>query len=470
MTCASTRARLGELLTGALDAGEQASAERHVGECPECRAELAAIRGLELQLRRLGPTRRTSAFRWAAAAALLVAAGVTTLLWPSAAPSLVAGSVAVAGGRVAEGARLPRGEALTMLAPSSIRLFDGSLLRGETGARLAIDADRRVRLVAGEACFSVAKAATQFQVETPRGRIEVKGTKFTVRVGEAEMGGAKAARTAAMGVGVAVVVAAGVVVYRDYVTDDVVRIDAGMEAVAKGESVETRRLPNVETERLAADLAQARLRLADLERAVATLREAADANGASLSQILDAQERLAPILEKLESSSESAASPNRKSAGSNPAQAVADILHLDPARQAEFERTYDDVLRRLRENEARHATSVVSSDGATTTIQIGRFPEAGAALLTEWNDWVTRSLSIEEKSNYDKYKLGKNLFPRGWPRSIGEYDRTVRVQKLPTGGLSILDTGVTPDGSSYSSNSTWDDAEMGLAPYRHLMK
>jgi hypothetical protein len=464
MSCATVRDRLGELVTGALDVGGRASVERHVRECPQCRAELAAIRGVEDRLRRLGPSQGMRTLRRVAAAALLVAVGLTALFWPRAAPSLVAGSVAVAGETIADGARLPWGDAVTALAPS-----DGSLVRGETGARLAFDDDRRVRLVAGEAHFSVTKSATQFEVETPRCRVEVKGTEFTVRVEEAEMGASKVVKTSAAVAGVAVVVAAGVVVYRDYVTDGESRLDAGMEAVAKDRTVETRRLPSVETERLAAELAQTKRRLGELERAVALLQEGASQNGEKLTQILDAQKRPAPPLEKADASVAPATSPLRAVAGQSPAQAVADLLRLEPARQAEFERAYQEALTRLHDAEMRHATKTVTPDGATTTIQVARFPEEGAALFAEWNEWVTRSLSADEKAKYDKYELGRNLFPRGWPRSIGAYDRTIRIEKTGS-GLSILDTGVTPGGASFSSSSSWDDPEKGLAPFRHLMK
>lgn len=195
-----------------------------------------------------------------------------------------------------------------------------------------------------------------------------------------------------------------------------------------------------------------------LERTVASLRETAAS---------DAQ-KLAMLVEKSEAPGASATSPIRTVAGQSPAQAVADLLRLDPARQAEFERAYEDVLRRLRETEARHATATTSSDGTTTTIRVSRFPEDGAALLAEWQDWITRSLTADERAKYDKYELGRNLFPRGWPRSIGEYDRMIVVQKTP-GSVSIMETGVSPGGNNFSNSTTYDPKRSPL-PYQHLMK
>jgi hypothetical protein len=293
-----------------------------------------------------------------------------------------------------------------------------------------------------------------------------------VRVQEAEMGSSKVVKASAAAAAVAVVVASGVVVYRDYVADGASRVDAGMEAVAAGRTVETRRLPNVETERLAADLAQTKRRLADLESALAALQESAARNGETLSQVLDTQKRFAPVLEKIEAAPAPATSPIRTPADQSPAEAVADLLQLEPSRQAEFGRTYEDFLRRMRDAEAGHATATTSPDGATTTIQIARFPENGAALTAEWKDWLTRSLSAEERAKYDRYKLGRNLFPRypDW-RPLGELERTVRIDRTRS-GVSIVETGVSPDGTNFSTSNSYspEDAEKALAPYRHLMK
>ena len=307
---------------------------------------------------------------------------------------------------------------------------------------------------------------------------------------------AKAAGTlggAVMGTKTAVAVAVGVAVAAAFVGGTIVGThgdaaegtDADPAFVAlrsRLEALETARVRP--SERQAAPGAERRIdgleeraathdgRLDEIEASLATvakLQESSSQYGEKLAEILDLQKRLAPLVEKAQAPGALTTSPIRADAGQSPAQAVADLLHLDPARQAEFERAYDDVLRRLRETEARYATSVVSSDGATTTIQLSRFPEEGAALSAAWSDWMTRALSVDEKAKYDKYNLGRNLFPRGWPR-IGEYERTIKIQKTPAGGLAILETGVSLGGTHFSSSSSWDDPENGLRPYRHLMK
>jgi anti-sigma factor RsiW len=53
MTCEDATMSLGVYLVGALDAAERAEVEAHLGDCPDCQAELAELAGLPSMLERL---------------------------------------------------------------------------------------------------------------------------------------------------------------------------------------------------------------------------------------------------------------------------------------------------------------------------------------------------------------------------------------------------------------------------------
>ncbi len=104
---------------------------------------------------------------WLFAASLVAAACVTVVLWPA----------------------RSRLEPVNVATPVALRdaltLADGS--RVELNARTSLvveqaEGERRVRLAAGEAFFSVSKdPARPFIVETPAGSVRVTGTRFNVR-------------------------------------------------------------------------------------------------------------------------------------------------------------------------------------------------------------------------------------------------------------------------------------------------
>jgi transmembrane sensor len=114
------------------------------------------------------PARRTGRWlAWAAGGALAAAAAVAVILWA---------------GRT-------RTQTESLATPIAQRqtftLADGSRieLNAQTSVRVDIGAqERRVRLAAGEAFFSVQKDPRRpFIVETPAGSVQVTGTKFDVR-------------------------------------------------------------------------------------------------------------------------------------------------------------------------------------------------------------------------------------------------------------------------------------------------
>jgi len=229
MTCGEVRERLGGYVAGALEAEERVAVDRHVASCGACRSERAAFMRVESALEGLAPRRRGLGAWIGTAAAVLVVAVVIAAVRPSPPPALA----------------------------------DECAVRPDAGAQWRVVAPRTVRLDAGAAFFDV---RGPFTVVTPRGRVEVQGTSFRVEV---DMG-----RGAAVGAGaviVTVAVVTGAVIFRQDGRDTTVR--AGERLKAGPETVEKATIPSAEElSRLERDLADARARIAALEKENAELR------------------------------------------------------------------------------------------------------------------------------------------------------------------------------------------------------
>lgn len=130
----------------------------------------------------LGAMLRRAPALWAAAAALLVVAGLA--LWNAGQPERV-GALAFAKGSVEAPVELRTGTRLAAGADSgAIAMLDGqriALTLNEQSA-VAFAGDDRVRLDSGEAWFDVRPNSGRFVVETAQGTVTVKGTSFGVRV------------------------------------------------------------------------------------------------------------------------------------------------------------------------------------------------------------------------------------------------------------------------------------------------
>jgi transmembrane sensor len=159
-----------------LDGGElEADARRELaawlGQAPENRERLSRYGQLSADLERtlapaIAPSARAPRRRWVfAALAVAAAVAVTFSLWrPTPAPQAVTTLTA---------------------AQRTVTLSDGTQV--ELNARTKLEfrhtgAERRVRLLEGEAFFSVSHDASRpFFVETAAGTVRVTGTKFSVR-------------------------------------------------------------------------------------------------------------------------------------------------------------------------------------------------------------------------------------------------------------------------------------------------
>ena len=239
--CKENREKLGEFLVGALDPRASDDMERHIERCRECSAELAELQRLEGVLWSAEPDRAARpGVRWrlAAAAAVLIAAGVAgvALVTFTGGPRLVDGEVADVR---ADPGPLPQGRPLWITRSSRIVIPGVASIDAAAGARVLVHGDRAVRLDAGEAFFGVEAGSGGFAVETPLGTVEVPGTSFGIEiVEEGKMSNVvRGAATAA----VIVSVASGAIIWKGL--DDKsapVTVEAGKVGVARPGSFEVK--------------------------------------------------------------------------------------------------------------------------------------------------------------------------------------------------------------------------------------
>ena len=193
----------------------------------------------------------------------------------------------------------------------------------------------------------------------------------------------------------------------------------------------------------AAELARVRAELAELKRAVEPLQET--------------DQKLRPILEAV---------PDARSAVSVDADGpagVADLLGLDPVRQAALVRTHDETMRKIRAAEERHARA--KKDGKITEITVAAFPEEGKALAREWSLQLDGLLSPQEREKYRKYSMERSLFPMGLEQ-FGAMERTITVTR--SGGSVSVNEVSSGRGGNWSRSSS--GGESVLDPIRHLLQ
>lgn len=144
---------------------------------------------------------------------------------------------------------------------------------------------------------------------------------------------------------------------------------------------------------------------------------------------------------------------------------LAQTVGLEARRAKAFAETYDTWLEKAKGLEKEHAK--VSVHGDTTTITIDRFGADGEALRREWDDYVARALSADEKQAYDKLGARNRLVgSRG-----GDFARRIRI-KQAGGSISI-----TAEGEDATGNKTVEETQgpalardLMLADYAHLLK
>ncbi len=203
LTCDTLRERLEEWRLGLLKGTTAAALETHIATCASCARGVAEVRDFERVLdlahdpgrdqeliSRLQLARRTRRRRWracAAAASVLLVAALTAWLHDGVMP-------------LSEGRE-------HVLAAGAVRRSGRAMVSALENARIQVrDGGSRLQLAAGAARFSVEPGREPFVVETPCGDVRVIGTEFEVRIMRKQ-------RWAAGGLGVAVLVTAGVVTF-----------------------------------------------------------------------------------------------------------------------------------------------------------------------------------------------------------------------------------------------------------------
>jgi hypothetical protein len=203
--CRDYEALIPGFVAGWLNPAKALLLEDHTHECPSCRKALAAARGQKVVSVSTAPRARPLwryVPRWAAAAAVMVAAGLGAI-WtlhefavpagPRATVQSVDGVLyAVAGGTirpVIAGTPLVDGEQVRTArgAAAMVRLRDGSLVEMRERTGLSVSERRQgatIHLDGGSVIVQAAKQRSkQLVVSTPDCRVSVKGTIFSVNRG-----------------------------------------------------------------------------------------------------------------------------------------------------------------------------------------------------------------------------------------------------------------------------------------------
>ena len=200
-TCADFQALIPDYRAGRLSAARALLFKDHTHECVACRKALEGSKVIEFPVSRRRPVTARPAFRWAAAAAVVLAAGLGT--WnvverfgaTSVRPTVEAVNGALY--RVSErgseplavGAELPAGAEIRTAKDSNavVRLRDNSVV--EVGARSAFSVtdggvDLTVKLARGSVIVQAAKRrAGHLYVTTADCSVAVSGTIFSVSAG-----------------------------------------------------------------------------------------------------------------------------------------------------------------------------------------------------------------------------------------------------------------------------------------------
>lgn len=142
-------------------------------------------------------------------------------------------------------------------------------------------------------------------------------------------------------------------------------------------------------------------------------------------------------------------------------EAVTGILGFDPDRKKAFLEAYQRTASRIRTIEA--AKAIVTVDGSTTRIRIPAFASEGGAVIAEWRGALAGLLTAEQKESYERLKLG--LFPA----NLGEGDRLVVIHRAGN-TVALTDYETLPEGKEGRHVSFNGPADLGVRPYRHLLK
>lgn len=199
--CEDYQALIPALLSGTLAPSRALLLEDHTRGCVPCRRALKAARSGEPEERSAAPSagHRRQPWRWAAAAVLALAAGVTGYLFWSSGPALPYGAVVESTGdgvyRAASLERIDRGSEVAVgerlrTAPGRnvvLRLADGSRVEVRGRSQLAVERARRGATLRVERGSVIVQAASQGEghlyVSTDDCLVSVKGTIFAVSHG-----------------------------------------------------------------------------------------------------------------------------------------------------------------------------------------------------------------------------------------------------------------------------------------------
>ncbi|MDA1195730.1 MAG: hypothetical protein O2894_11165 [Planctomycetota bacterium] len=152
-------------------------------------------------------------------------------------------------------------------------------------------------------------------------------------------------------------------------------------------------------------------------------------------------------------------------AGAEFAKHLARAVGLDDGRAREFTENYERVLEKVKALEKEHAT--VTKDGDTTTINIRPFGRAGEEVRREWDDYIQRALTGEERARYDKAGGRSRLLAN----RAGDWTRTVRIREAG-GSLTISDQATDADGNQTQQEMQGPALarDVMIRDYAHLLR
>ncbi len=138
-------------------------------------------------------------------------------------------------------------------------------------------------------------------------------------------------------------------------------------------------------------------------------------------------------------------------------------LGLTPERTKAMRAAVDGIFEKIKALEKENAT--VKKDGDTTTITIKPFD--GRHLQRDWDDWMARNLTVEERAKLEKKGASNRIFGA----RLGAFERKVKIKEVS----GLIEIGESSALSKDMPTESWEVGpaavrDLMLEPYAHLLK